>query len=55
MIPLFLPRSVDKIFISWVRIDIMVSLMLDDPLQSFDSFEENWLKNGSTNVLTDVC
>jgi hypothetical protein len=29
--------------------------MLDDPLQSFHSFEEDWLKNVSTYVLPYVC
>jgi hypothetical protein len=41
MTALLLARSVNKIFISSVRTDIIVSLMLDDPLQSFHPFEED--------------
>jgi hypothetical protein len=55
MTPLLLPRSVDKFFISLVRTDIIVSLMPDDPLQSFRSFKGDWLKNVSTYMLPGVC
>jgi hypothetical protein len=55
MTTLPLPKSGGKILISSVRIDIIVSLMLDDALPSFHLFEEDWLKNASTNVLPDVC
>jgi hypothetical protein len=33
----------------------MVSLMLDDPLQSFRPLDEDYLNNVSTQVLPNVC
>jgi hypothetical protein len=54
MTSLPLSRSVDKILIWFVRIDILGSLMLGDPLQSHHPFEEDGLKNDLTNLLPDV-